>query len=203
MGQPQAVKPRHVVYLAAAVVQILFASNTWSVPLWVARYSSSTNSYDQAENILLGPGGSVYVSGSSSDQGREKVAIVKYSSAGLRLWVAENTNILNAYYYYGPQLLTALDQGGGVRIAGFSNPDRNELCWPATRRRERFGGSDVFGQARNFEPPPWRLTRRATWSWREYARALIASTTMYSSRSIRPRGCFCGTVATLWRLNTW
>src|SRR5262245_38960832 len=125
MGQPRALKFSLVVYSAAAAL-LLFALSTWSAPVWVASYTNSTNSYDHAENILLGPGGSVYVSGKTSEGVAPTVAIVKYSSAGQRLWAVANTNISRPYSGW-PVPLTALDKGGGVRIGGISSMDLNEI----------------------------------------------------------------------------
>jgi hypothetical protein len=116
------------VYPAVCALHMLFAVSGRSAPRWVATYSNSDGSYDVAENIVLGRDGSVYVSGFSFSFGEEprKAEIVKYSSAGQQFWAAENTNI-SRVSVTGPLPLTALDFGGGVRLAGNWTEATNEI----------------------------------------------------------------------------
>jgi hypothetical protein len=118
MGNTQAKSLRRILCLALSILGTLLPGSGHSVPAWISRYSSSSNSQDIAENIVLGPDGSVYVSGFSQvGNGRGKAAIVKYSSSGQQLWAVENTNV-SRVNLTGPLPLTAVDSGGGVRLAG-------------------------------------------------------------------------------------
>jgi hypothetical protein len=126
MGNTQAKSLRRILCLALCILGPLVPESGHSAPTWVSRYSSSSNSLDIAENIVLGPDGSVYVSGFSEVDARWKGAIIKYSNAGQQLWAVENTNMarVNAP---GPFPLTALDPGGGVRVAGIWAATTNEV----------------------------------------------------------------------------
>jgi hypothetical protein len=128
MGHLQVLRVRHVVYPAVCALHLLFAVSGRSAPAWVATYSNSPDSYDVAENIVLGRDGSVYVSGFPFSFGEEpqKAAIVKYSSTGQEFWAAENTNI-SRVSVTGRLPLTALDFGGGVRLAGNWTEATNEI----------------------------------------------------------------------------
>jgi hypothetical protein len=125
MGTPQALRTHR--FLCVALCTLVFSLAAQSEPVWVARYSSSSNSQDFAENIVLGRDGSVYVSGFSYEEGPANAAIVKYSGGGQQLWAVQNTNI-SRVNLTGPLPLTALDLGDGVRLAGDWTGATNEVA---------------------------------------------------------------------------
>ena len=126
MGNTQTQSLRRMLCLTLFVLGPLVPESGHSAPAWVSRYSSSSNSQDIADNIVLGPDGTVYVSGFSQVNGPWKAAILKYSGSGQQLWAVENTNITRVNLT-GPLPLTALDSGGGVRFTG-SGAASNEIA---------------------------------------------------------------------------
>ena len=126
MGTVQARSLRRILCLALCVLGSLLPESGYSAPVWVSRHTSSSNSLDVADNIVLGTDGSVYVSGFSEVDGRWKGAIIKYSNSGQQLWAVENTNI-SRVELAGPVPVTALDPGGGVRLAGNWAAVTNEI----------------------------------------------------------------------------
>src|SRR5688572_12480474 len=109
MGYPQAQDIRHMLCLATCVLGVLLPATAGAVPQWVA----TTGDVYRAENVLLGPGGSAYVSAFSYGGAK----IFKYSSSGETLWSVVNTNIwiVDAL---SPLPNTAVDPAGGVRMVG-------------------------------------------------------------------------------------
>jgi len=107
MGHPQAQKYGRMLCLAICVFGLFLPGTGQGAPQWVATYP-----FEFAENILLGPDGSVYTSGYGGGG-----VVVKYSPAGERLWAARNTNVGRVAEFW-PLALTGVDSGGGVRMTG-------------------------------------------------------------------------------------
>ena len=126
MGNTQTQSLRRILCFTLFLLGPLVPESGHSAPAWVSRYSSSSNSQDIADNIVLGPDGTVYVSGFSKVNDRWKGAIIKYSNSGQQLWAVENTNIARVNLT-GPLPLTAVDPGGGVRLAGNWAAGTNEI----------------------------------------------------------------------------
>src|SRR5687767_732278 len=109
MGNSQAQDIRHMLCLATCVLGVLLPATGRAAPQWVA----TTGDVFRAENVLVGPGGSAYVSAF----GYEGAKIFKYSSNGETLWSVVNTNIW-IVDSVNPLPITAVDAAGGVRMAG-------------------------------------------------------------------------------------
>jgi hypothetical protein len=107
MGHPQALKYGRRLFFAICVFGLFLPETGSGAPQWVATYP-----FEYAENILLGPDGSVYTSGYGGGG-----LVIKYSPAGERLWAVKNTNIGRVAEFW-PLALTGVDSGGGVRMTG-------------------------------------------------------------------------------------
>ena len=85
--------------------------------LWLARYNSPGNSYDQAAAIAVDANGNVYVTGYSYSGTSSDYATIKYDTNGNQLWVARYDGRDNSY-----DLATdiAVDASGNVYVTGGS-----------------------------------------------------------------------------------
>lgn len=86
--------------------------------LWVARYNGPSNSVDQASRVVVDSAKNVYVTGASTGSGTNfDYATLKYSPAGVQLWVARYNGPSN-----GIDKATdlALDANGNVFVTGSS-----------------------------------------------------------------------------------
>lgn len=97
-------------------VTIKYSSN--GVPLWTNRESGPANGMDAARVVAVDAGGNVVVTGAfAARTGRLDYATVKYSSAGVRLWIN---------HYNGPgngddmPCALAVDARGDVVVTGYS-----------------------------------------------------------------------------------
>ena len=87
--------------------------------LWVARYNTLQNFWDEARSVIADPQGNVYVSGISKDRNPPgptgfNIATVKYDPDGNELWVARY-NCLDGY-----SNAMALDDNGNIYVTGHS-----------------------------------------------------------------------------------
>ena len=86
--------------------------------LWVNRYNSPENNWDEAHGIAVDPSDNVYVTGGSPGSGTgSDYATVKYDSEGHQLWVARYNGPGNGSDYAGA---IAVDVSGNVYVTGYS-----------------------------------------------------------------------------------
>jgi hypothetical protein len=84
--------------------------------LWTARYNGPANLGDKAVQVVVDTDGNVYVTGYSSGSGTNyDYATVKYSSAGVQLWVARYNGSAYANDY---AVSLAVDGDGNVYVTG-------------------------------------------------------------------------------------
>lgn len=87
---------------------------------WVQRYHGPGSADDTAQAIALGPGGEVYVSGSSAGTSAPfEYATVAYSSAGLPLWTNRYSRGEGTYNY--ARKVAADANSGNVYVTGQAN----------------------------------------------------------------------------------
>ena len=122
MGSPQAQSPGRILCLAVCAFGLLLPATAHAAPEWVATYPAPNG---EAENVLLGPDGSIYASGFFYGQTAGAI-ILRYSPSGQRLWSVQNTNIWRVEPFR-PIPMTAVDSGGGVRMAGSWTGATNQL----------------------------------------------------------------------------
>jgi len=85
-------------------------------PLWTARYNGTGNAGDKAKQVVVDGSGNVYVTGYSWGNGTNyDYATVKYSSAGVQLWV---TRYNGSAYGNDYAMSLAVDSDGNVYVTG-------------------------------------------------------------------------------------
>ena len=87
--------------------------------IWVARYNGPGNGEDEANSILIGGSGSVYVTGWSNGLGTyADYATIKYNASGDPIWVARYNGAYNSGDY---ATAMALDSADNVYATGWSD----------------------------------------------------------------------------------
>ena len=92
--------------------------NSSGVQQWVQRYNGFGNGYDQAASISIDGSDNVYVTGISEGSGTDyDYATIKYSPAGVQVWVQRYNGPANSIDYANA---IAIDGSGNVCVTGVS-----------------------------------------------------------------------------------
>jgi uncharacterized delta-60 repeat protein len=127
------------------------------IPLWTNRYNGPANSYDRANAIAVDSKGSVFVTGSSyGDFSDYDYATIKYSAAGVLLWVRR---------YNGPgtredqAIAIAVDSAGNALVTGYSDSGGSRYDYATIK----YSGAGV---------PLWTNRYNGPLGYNDYASAL-------------------------------
>lgn len=99
--------------------------NTAGQILWIARYNDTANNFDNATAITVDISGNVYVTGSSAESGSHyDYLTIKYSSAGVQLWLARFDLAASEDIPSG----IAVDNQGNVYVTGTALNNNDPDC---------------------------------------------------------------------------
>jgi len=87
------------------------------LPLWTNRYNGPGNDTDIANAVAVDSNGNVFVTGRVWNGGNDDYATVKYSRAGVELWVRLYNGPAN---YYDEATSISVDSSGNVFVTGYS-----------------------------------------------------------------------------------
>ena len=95
---------------------------------WVDHYNGPVNEYDRATKIVLDGAGNVYVTGESRSAGsiwyaQDDYATIKYSTSGVRQWIARYNGPANGYDQASD---LTVDAFGNVYVTGRSEASYND-----------------------------------------------------------------------------
>jgi uncharacterized delta-60 repeat protein len=90
------------------------------VPVWTNRYNGPGNGFDEATALVVDGSGNVYVTGYSSGSGSAyDYATIKYSSAGVPVWI-NRFDLTGGFSFDDKAFSLAVDGSGNVFVTGYS-----------------------------------------------------------------------------------
>lgn len=102
--------------------------------VWSDRYDGPSSDYDEGRAIILDHSGNVYVTGLSRSNGKlwssDDYVTIKYSSAGIRQWIARYDGTGNEY---DQAAAIALDASGNVYVTGHSEGQKGDVDYATVK----------------------------------------------------------------------